>query len=96
MVDITSPVCRDRAEQGCHCLHMLLSLLSCYHLNLKWNVRRYQLLNPLLAGDDACRLLITFANSLKLDKARRPNLGANCLSLWWHTRPDVLKTKLYF
>ena len=81
MVVIKGPVCRDRAEQGSLCLHMLLSLFACYHLNRKWNVRRYQLLNPLLAGDDACRLLITFANSLKPDQARRPDLGANCLAL---------------
>ena len=96
MVVMTNPVSKDGVEQGCHCLHMLISLFAYYLFNRKWNVHRYQLLNSLLAGDGACRLLITFANSLKPDHARRPDLGANCLALWWHTRPDVLKTKLYF
>ena len=44
--------------------------------------------NDMLAGDDVCFLLITFANSLDPDQARRfvgPDLDPNCLILLWYS-----------
>ena len=44
--------------------------------------------NSFYASGDVCRLLITFANSLDPDQARRfvePDMDPNCLALWLYS-----------
>ena len=46
------------------------------------------------AEDDICRLLITVANSLNADQARRcvgPDMGPNCLTSLRYSRMNFLK-----
>ena len=47
--------------------------------------------NSFPTSGNICRLLITFANSLDPDQARRnvgPDLDPNCLTLWWYSLKD--------